>query len=57
MKVSDVAEISRLRAPEKILFVEELWDSIASSDSEIPVNDSHKEEQDNRFEKHYTAGE
>ncbi len=52
MKIEDVLEISQLSMPEKILFVEELWDSISSVDSEIPIPDSHKNELDKRFENH-----
>ena len=52
MKVKDIPEISHLSVPEKILFVEDLWDSIASHDSEVPIPESHKEELDKRFERH-----
>ncbi len=55
MKVKDVQEISQLSVPEKILFLEELWDSILPADSEIPVPDSHKYELDTRFEKHLNS--
>jgi len=51
MRVEDVPGISELSIPEKIVFVEELWDSISSVDSEIPVPDSHKNELDRRLEK------
>ena len=44
MKINDVPEILRLSVPEKILFVEDLWDSISSIDSDIPVPESHKDE-------------
>ncbi len=57
MKIDDVPEISRLSVPEKILFVEDLWDSISSIDSDIPVPESHKNELDHRLEKHYSPGE
>ena len=57
MKVNDVPEISRLSVPKKILFVEDLWDSILSVDSEIVVPESHKNELDHRLEKHYSPGE
>ena len=52
MKVEDVTEISQLSTPEKILFVEELWDNISSVSSEIPIPDSHKDELDKRFTRH-----
>lgn len=57
MKINDVPEILRLSVPEKILFVEDLWDSISSIDSDIPVPESHKDELDHRFEKDYSPGE
>jgi putative addiction module component (TIGR02574 family) len=52
MHVADVPEISRLSTPEKILLVEELWDSIAGDESSVPVPQSHKEELDRRLESH-----
>ncbi|MCR4342441.1 MAG: addiction module protein [Patescibacteria group bacterium] len=57
MKIKDVPKILRLSVPEKILFVEDLWDSISSIESEIPVPESHKNELDHRLEKHYSPGE
>ncbi len=57
MKINDVPEILRLSVPEKILFVEDLWDSISSVDSDVPVPESHKNELDSRLEKHYSPGE
>lgn len=52
MHVSDIPEITRLSIPEKILLVEELWDTIASDEEEIPVPQSHRDELERRFEKH-----
>ena len=57
MKINDVPEILRLSVPEKILFVEDLWDSISSVDSDIPVPESHRNELDHRLEKDYSPGE
>lgn len=57
MEINDVPEILRLSVPEKILFVEDLWDSISSIDSDIPVPESHKNELDHRLKKHYSPGE
>jgi len=42
MRVSDIPDIERLSTPEKILLVEDLWDHIASDESNIPVPQSHK---------------
>jgi len=52
MKATDIPEIEKLSKPEKILLVEDLWDEIASDDSDIPVPDSHKKELDISLKKH-----
>ena len=52
MQPSDVPEIIKLSTPEKILFLEELWDSIIAEDTEIPVPESHKAELDKRLKRH-----
>ncbi|MEJ2705065.1 MAG: addiction module protein [Sedimentisphaerales bacterium] len=49
MRVDDIPEIARLTAPEKILLVEDLWDSIAAVPSNVPVPASHREELDRRL--------
>lgn len=49
MQVNDIPEISRLSVPEKILLVEDLWDSIAPDGSSVPVPQSHKEDLDRRL--------
>jgi putative addiction module component (TIGR02574 family) len=49
MHVSDIPEIARLSTPEKILLVEDLWDSIASDESRVPMPQSHTEELDRRL--------
>ncbi|MGC9197181.1 MAG: addiction module protein [Syntrophobacteraceae bacterium] len=37
MRLNDIPEIKGLSTPEKILLVEDLWDSIASNEVEVPV--------------------
>ena len=49
MRVSDIPEIDRLSTPEKILLVEDLWDSIAADEASVPVPQSHIEELDRRI--------
>lgn len=49
MRADDIPEIARLTAPEKILLVEDIWDSIASDQSDIPVPNSHRRELDRRL--------
>ena len=52
VRVNDIPEIARLSTPEKILLVEDLWESIAADESAVPVPRNHKEELDRRFERH-----
>jgi putative addiction module component (TIGR02574 family) len=52
VRISDIHEIVKLSTPEKILLVEDLWDSIASDASAVPVPQSHKEELDRRLKGH-----
>ena len=49
MRASDFPEIDKLSTPEKILLLEDLWDSIASDESVVPVPQGHKEELDRRL--------
>ncbi len=52
MKITDVPEIVQLSIPEKIIFLEDLWNSISSVNYEIPVPTSHKNELDKRHKKY-----
>ena len=49
MHVKDIPQIDKLSVPEKILLVEDLWDNIYSSESEVPVPHSHISELDRRL--------
>lgn len=49
MRVNDIPEIAQLTVPEKILLLEDLWDSIASDESSVPVPHSHRAELDQRL--------
>jgi len=55
MRVSDISEIKKLSTPEKILLVEDLWNSIASDESEVPVPQSHMAELDVRLKRYESA--
>jgi len=55
VRVSDIPEITKLSTPEKILLVEDIWDSIASEEAVVPVPQSHIEELDRRFKKYESA--
>jgi putative addiction module component (TIGR02574 family) len=48
-------EINRLDLSEKLLLVEDIWDSIATSNSEIPMPEWQKQELDRRY-KEYKEG-
>jgi putative addiction module component (TIGR02574 family) len=48
-------EINRLDLSEKLLLVEDIWDSIAASNSELPMPEWQKEELDRRY-KEYKEG-
>jgi len=56
MRVSDIPELAKLSAPEKILLVEDLWASISSDESTVPVPQSHIDELDRRLKKYESAG-
>jgi len=42
-------EIDRLELSEKLLLVEDIWDSIATSNAEIPMPEWQKKELDKRY--------
>jgi putative addiction module component (TIGR02574 family) len=49
MCANEIPEISKLTTPEKILLVEELWDSISSDESAVPVSQIHIDEIEKRL--------
>jgi len=48
-------EVSKLGLSEKLLLVEDIWDSIAANNSEIPMSMWQKQELDRRY-KEYKEG-
>lgn len=48
-------EISKLELSEKLLLVEDIWDSIAAGNSEIPMPEWQKRELEKRY-KEYKEG-
>lgn len=52
VRMSDIPEIVQLSTPEKILLVEDLWDSIASDEANVPAPQSHLEELDRRLNRY-----
>jgi putative addiction module component (TIGR02574 family) len=55
VQISDLPEITRLSTPEKILLIEDIWDSIASDESAVPVLQSHMEELDRRLKRYESS--
>jgi putative addiction module component (TIGR02574 family) len=49
MRVDTIPEIGRLSTAEKILLVEDLWDSISADAAPLPVPQSHLDELDRRW--------
>jgi putative addiction module component (TIGR02574 family) len=49
MRIADIPEITKLSTAERILLVEDLWDSIATDESAVPVPKSHGAELDLRL--------
>ncbi|OGL50061.1 MAG: addiction module protein [Candidatus Schekmanbacteria bacterium RBG_13_48_7] len=45
----------KLSTAEKILLVEDLWDSIVSDESAVPIPQSHKKELDKKLKKYENA--
>jgi putative addiction module component (TIGR02574 family) len=43
------SEINRLELSEKLLLVEDIWDAIAASNSELPMREWQKAELDRRY--------
>lgn len=55
VREENIPEFSRLSVPERILLVEDLWDSIASEESAVPVPRSHIRELNKRFTRYQSA--
>lgn len=49
MKKSIIAEALQYDIPERILLVEDIWDSIAKVPEAIPLSDSQRKELDHRL--------
>ena len=55
MRISDIPEIAKLSTQEKILLVEDIWDSIALDESVVPIPRSHRDELNRRLRMHESA--
>jgi len=47
-----IAGINNMSSEEKILFLDDLWENIATDESKVPAHDSHKSELDRRLRKY-----
>jgi putative addiction module component (TIGR02574 family) len=52
MRATAIPKLGQLTKPEKILLVEDLWDNIASDDSDVSVPQSHKDDLNRRLERY-----
>ena len=52
MTIAEIDNVLKLPVEQRILLVEDVWDSIRPQSKRIPVPDSHKQELDRRVEKY-----
>lgn len=52
MRLDDIPGIDQLSVPEKILLVEDIWDSITANQSDVPIPESHVQELERRLTLH-----
>lgn len=52
MHITEIPQLEALSTSEKIILVEELWDSIRTAENSIAVTDSQKKVLDSRLKKH-----
>lgn len=52
MNATEIPQIAAMSIPEKIIFLEDLWDNIAANDQAVPVPESHIRELDKRLARH-----
>ena len=52
MTVAEIDHVLKLPVEQRILLVEDVWDSIRPQSKRVPVPESHKQELDRRFEKY-----
>ena len=52
MNVAEIDHVLKLPVEQRILLVEDVWDSIRPQAKRIPVPESHRRELDRRFEKY-----
>lgn len=47
---NSIEDIKKLSVAERILIVEDIWDSISTSGEELPITDEQRKELDSRLE-------
>jgi len=52
MTAVEMEHVLEMPVEQKILFIEDVWDSIRPQSKQIPVPESHKQELERRFEKY-----
>jgi putative addiction module component (TIGR02574 family) len=58
MTLTDISkEIAQLELSEKLLLVEDIWDSIALNNAELPISNQQKQELDQRYVSYQTGKE
>lgn len=50
---NSIEDIKKLSVAERILIVEDIWDSIISSEDDFPISDAQKKELDSRLDEYY----
>lgn len=55
MRVAEIPEITKLSTHEKILLVEDLWDSIITEETEVSIPESHMKALDRRLIRYESA--
>ncbi len=49
-QLNSIEDIKKLSIAERILIVEDIWDTISTSEEELPITDEQKKELDSRLE-------
>ncbi len=52
MTINEIPGVARFSTPERILLVEDLWDSIALEEEGVPVPKSHLDELEKRLNRY-----
>jgi putative addiction module component (TIGR02574 family) len=53
MRTNELSKILELSIAQRLLIVEQIWDSIAESNESLPLSDNRKHELDKRLNSYY----